>query len=228
MVAITSKLLQLILCYFLVAFVEGERFTLLFNCRLLQEPSGTTGGNTSGFIELSLLKKRADKIPNGENARHNLDENFRLVGGMRFTCSGSLTGVLLAVDVRPVIPGVRDQYPLVEIWTPRPGQNGFYDRRGSQHIILEAGDFSPDGVLQYNLSVPLSFQNGDVFGVWQPSISSSVVRLYDVTGDTQLLSYQTDSYPVSYNVVGTILVTKTILIHAITTSWFCSTTYAYH
>ena len=91
---------------------------------------------------------------------------------MRFTCSGSLTSVLLAVDVRPVVPGVRDQYPLVEIWTPRPNQNGFYDRQGSQHIILEAGDFSPHGVLQYNLSVPLSFQSGDEYGS-HPSVAVS-------------------------------------------------------
>ena len=36
----------------------------------------------------------------------------------------------------------------------------------------------PDGVLQYNLTTPISFQSGDVLGVYQPAKGDSVVRVY--------------------------------------------------
>ena len=111
-------------------------------------------------MDLNLLKKRAEKIPNTGITSNFLNSDFRIVTGMRFTCSGSLTSLLLGVDVRP--GGSRNLYPEVQIWRKRSGSSTNYDRQVNQHIILAAGDFNPDGVLQYNLNPALSFQNGDV------------------------------------------------------------------
>ena len=208
---IASKLL--ILSCLLVAFAEGERFALLLNCIVLRSHAGTT----TGFMDLNLLKKRAEKIPNTGISSNFLDNDFRLITGMNFTCSGSLASLLLAVDVRP--GGSRTLYPEVQIWRAQNANNK-YNLQASQQIILAAGDFSPHGVLRYTLSPELSFQNGDVLGVWQPASSSSVVRLYHdgQTGGPQF-------YETSYNPGGLILVSNagsistasTILIHAITT-----------
>ena len=48
-------------------------------------------------------------------------------------------------------------------------------RVARQEIRLAAGDFSPDGVLQFNLTPSIPFQNGDFLGVYQPPAFSSVV-----------------------------------------------------
>ena len=123
----------------------------------------------------------------------NLDGNFRLIIGMRFTCPGSLTSHLLGVDIRS--GGGRNLYPEVHLWRQRGGGNN-YGRQGSgQEIRLAAGDFSSDGVLQYNLSPALPFRDGDVLGVWQPASSSSVVRLYHdgQTGNPSF--YETNNNP---------------------------------
>ena len=43
---------------------------------------------------------------------------------------------------------------------------------------LSAGVFSPDGVLQYTLTTPMSFESGDRLGVYQPAKDDSIVRVY--------------------------------------------------
>ena len=118
-------------------------------------------------MDLNLLKKRAEKIPNTGISSNFLDNDFRLITGMNFNCSGSLASLLLAVDVRP--GGSRNLYPEVQIWRTQTNNKYNLQLQASQQIRLAAGDFSPDGVLQYTLSPELSFQNGDVLGVWQPA-----------------------------------------------------------
>ena len=49
--------------------------------------------------------------------------------------------------------------------------------------ILAAGDFSPDGVHRYNPTTPISFQSGDVLGVYQPDRINRLVTLF-YSGDT--------------------------------------------
>ena len=167
-------------------------------------------------MDLNLLKKRAEKIPNTGITSNFLNNDFRIVTGMRFTCSGSLTSLLLGVDVRPG----GSLYPEVQIWRKISGSSTNYDRQGHQEIRLAAGDFNPDGVLQYNLNPALLFQNGDVLGVWQPASSSSVVRLYHDGQTGGPLSYGINFNPSAINVNGGPSVERTtLLIYAITTGW---------
>ena len=129
-------------------------------------------------MELELLKRRAEKIPGdgaGEGTGGGLDKEFRLVLNESFSCSGNMTGLLLVGTARAV-RGERKQYPEIQMW--RNAGSNTYTRSGSEHITLKEGDFSPDGVLQYNLTTPISFQSGDVLGVYQPDQKDSVVRVY--------------------------------------------------
>ena len=126
-------------------------------------------------MDLDLLRKRAEKITNGGTNDDSLDNNFILLPGDSFSCSGTMTGLLLVGAVRT--GGGRNQYPEIQIYRNTGGNT--YTRQGSsQEIRLYEGDFSPDGVLQYNLTTPISFQNGDVLGVYQPAKGDSVVRVY--------------------------------------------------
>ena len=128
-------------------------------------------------MELDLLRIRAENIPSVTCTCINegLDGEFRLLPGESFSCSGTMTGLLLVGTI--MTDGERDKYPEIQIWR-NTGGNTTYTRQASQEIRLAAGDFSPDGVLQYNLTTPISYQSGDVLGVYQPLGNASVVIVY--------------------------------------------------
>ena len=133
-------------------------------------------------MELELLKRRAEKIPGGINAGSvggGLDNEFRLIPYESFSCNGILTSLLLVGTVRRNMGG-RNQYPEIQIWRKidHSSNTYMYSRQDSQKIRLNLGDYSSDGVLQYNLTTPISFHSGDVLGVYQPDESDSVVRVY--------------------------------------------------
>ena len=154
-------------------------------------------GCTRGFMELELLKRRAEKIPGGgEGTGGGLDNEFRLVLNESFSCSGNMTGLLLVGAVRTNMGG-RTQYPDIQIW--RNTGSNTYTRNGSEHIKLNEGDFSSDGVLQYNLTTPISYQSGDVLGVYQPDQSDSIVRVY-YDSNTSTTYQMSGNNPTSINV----------------------------
>ena len=128
-------------------------------------------GLTSGFIELDLLRRRADQLV---STGGNLDNQFSFLPDDGFNCNGTMTGLLLVAGIRT--GGQRSQYPEIQIWRDIGGN--MYTKQGSQEIILDDGDFSPDGVLLYNLTTPISFQSGDVLGFYQPRQQNSIVRVY--------------------------------------------------
>ena len=55
---------------------------------------------------------------------------------------------------------------------------------------MNVGNYTPNGVFQYSLTPPMQFQSGDVLGVFQPSETGSLVRLYYNSND--------DSAPIAY------------------------------
>ena len=137
-----------------------------------------TAGCTSGFMELDTLKKRAEKITSGNTVSRNiLDDELRVIPELNFTCSGTITGLLLGVDVRAIDDDI-DEYPELQIWREYQGLIYDYDRKSTTTIAPKGGDFSPDGVLQHNLTAPIQFQSGDILGVYQPREFSSVARLF--------------------------------------------------
>ena len=128
-----------------------------------------------------LLVKRASKISSGRSASPNVltgNNRYLLIPGMMFTCGGSITGLLLGVDVRD--RGGR--VTTIDLWRPVAG--GF-SHVVSQTIDLTAGSFSPDGVFRYNLSMTINFQSGDVLGVHQ----GERVRFYYTMQGTPPVGY---------------------------------------
>ena len=126
-------------------------------------------------MHLDLLKERAEKITNDNEVSDNfVYHGLRVWPGQNFTCSGSITGVMVGVDIRTA-GGGRDDYPQLSVW--RIDGIGIV-RITMVDIAPSLGDFSPDGVLQYNLTTPVSFQNGDLVGVFQPPSNESIVRMY--------------------------------------------------
>ena len=164
-------------------------------------------------MNLGILKKRAEKIPDGGSSQNRLDNGrFRLYD-VGFTCgAGVITSLLLGVDITG-----GTQYPEVQIWDRTENGNDA-NKQDSRQIRLSRGDFSPNGVLQYNLTTPLEFRNNSMLGVYQPLQSS--VRFYYHNVSTQI----TPSFYESMNNLSTLTEIKQkinatdgfILIHPIT------------
>ena len=145
-------------------------------------------------MQLDLLKRRAENLLSVSNT--SLPHQLRVVSGLRFQCSGSITSLLLVAKINTA-GGIRNDYPIIEIWK-NDSFNSQLTRQVMRDIRLAAGDFSADGVLQYNLSPPLPFQNLDVLGVYQPEPSQSVVQLF--YADDPAASYLTHIQPVNYEI----------------------------
>lgn len=131
-------------------------------------------------MDKDLITVRADKIPSGNAASSYLGSSsskheVRLIPDWRFTCSGNITSVLLGADM-PDYHLLRYAYPRIQVW--RYQGSDVYNRVDERSIQIPYGQFSTNGVLQYNLSDPLAFQNGDVLGLYHPSQGLSRVRVF--------------------------------------------------
>ena len=132
-------------------------------------------------MQLDLLQKRAEKISSGNTVSGNkLDHELRVVPELKFNCSGNITSLLLGGDVRTSVDN-RVEYPEVQIWRRRLLFGlVIYTKEYSQTIELSSGNFSSDGLLRYNLTTPIPFENEDVLGVYHPLQNDSIVRLFYV------------------------------------------------
>ena len=150
----------------------------------------------AGFMQLDLLRKRAEKISGGNYVSTNrLDNELRLMPGLNFTCSGNITAFLLSGIVRRFILGSRDQYPAVQIL--RPGHRFILPHQvASQEIRLAEGNFSANGVLYYNLTTPIQFQSRDWLAVNHPRSNSSVVQLFYANLSTSLAYKITQNFTI--------------------------------
>ena len=121
-------------------------------------------------MELDVLRRRAEKIVNGNPPSNLLQQEFRYLQTRRrvpnwnFTCSGRITSVLLGVDLQN-----RQQYSQVQIWRRASSVLSQFNKVGSRQIILNVGNFTPSGVFQYKLISPMQFQSGDVLRIFLPS-----------------------------------------------------------
>ena len=130
------------------------------------------------FMQLDVLKERAKKISTGNTrSRNKLNNELRVFPELNFTCSGKITGFLLGAEIRNRARFGTNLYPEVHIFKPSSASS-IYVKVTSQEIRLAAGYFSPDGVLQYNLTTPIRFQRDYILGVYQPSKNDSIVQLY--------------------------------------------------
>ena len=167
--------MELIAFFCIIACIQGIFISMII---VLLVCTGYTVSSacTRGFMELDLLYKRASTSSGSVSMNFlGVDAQLCIVPDVSFSCSGNIIGLLLGATIKGTIG--RTLYPEIQVWR-RNSNKLNYTRLASQEIRLNPGDFSPDGVLQYNLTTPISFQSGDVLGVYQPMESNSVVKVY--------------------------------------------------
>ena len=170
-----------------MALIERTRVAIavLFAYQLVFEGSirkqNVAESCANGFIQLDLLRTVAQKLPRGQLSNNSLNNELRLIPDWNFTCNGTITSFLLGADIRTTT-GFVIEYPEVQIWR-RTDPSLDYMKVWSEEIRLNAGSFSPSGVLEYRLNNSFNFQAGDFFGIYQPEARRSVVRIYYNSSD---------------------------------------------
>ena len=141
-------------------------------------------------MQLDVLRKRSEKISVGNvAATTGISEEMRVMHMQKFSCSGSITSLLLGVKV-VAASDHRSLYPELQVFSI--GQN-LFRLKSSSEIRLSAGQFSSNGAFQYNLTTPIPFQSGDALGVYQPPEADSVVQLFYVNDSTAPVAYKRQS-----------------------------------
>ena len=147
-----------------------------------------------------MLRRRAEKIPNGNLSSNRLTQEFRLIPDWNFTCNGSITSVLVGVDIQVY----RQQYPQVQLWRRTSPFSSQFNKVDNRDIILDVGNFTHSGVFQYRLIPPMQFQSGDVLGVFQPAETGCLVRLYyNRNDDSAPVAYRLQRNPMTVNIATT-------------------------
>ena len=140
----------------------------------------TVDGCANGFPNMNLVTTKASRVPT--NARV-MTSGLSLLN--TFTCRGTLTGLVLGVDVRTET-STRSLYPEVSLWRPREEGNldeGFVKVPESGRTVrLTAANFSTSGAFDYPLDPPLNFRASDILAWEQPELAKSVVRMYASDG----------------------------------------------
>ena len=140
-------------------------------------------GCGSGFMQLDVLRKRAEKVSGGSGASSWLNNELRLIPDWSFTCSGTITSFLLGVDVR-TIKNNRNEYPEIQLWRRTSNNANEYTKMNSEEIRLDSGNFTASGVMQYQLSNSgWQYQSGDILGIYHPTHAHCVVRVFYKAGD---------------------------------------------
>ena len=83
---------------------------------------------------------------------------------------------------------MRDWYPDLQIWR-RTGTNTF-TKVGNTTLRIETGS-SDMTYYEYSPPSPLSFQTGDVLGIFQPDMERNRLRLYFQSGAGPQSYYET-------------------------------------
>ena len=130
-------------------------------------------------MDYDLLVQKAQQIGGdgkGDHSRLRMDRHS-IMPSLEFTCSGTITGFLLGVDVRTETDS-RVEYPTIWLWSKTSETTYTRVVDSSVEIILGPSNFSTDGVYQFTLSTPLQFTADQVLGIYQPNNNESVVRIY--------------------------------------------------
>ena len=100
-----------------------------------------------------------------------------LYPSINFTCNGSITG--WSVLIRRSTGSDNTLYPDLQVWRGEGG--GAYSRVGSTTlsggIIQSSSFFFLINIREYPLDPPLDFQTGDIFGIFQPPLDMSRLKV---------------------------------------------------
>ena len=167
-------------------------------------------------MDEKLLRIKAAQIDDNtsDSSRWNrIDEGYSIRPQLTFTCNGTISELLLAVEVQDF----RAEFPTFDIWRIVPYSKNMV-KVSSTEISLKPSQITTDGVITYTLPSPVAFQTGDMIGIYQPPFDRSWVRLYAAPPSSNI--YTSPSF-IDSTLTSDLLSAKgnTPLIHPMTGLW---------
>ena len=139
-------------------------------------------GCSKGFLSLDnindLLLSESDVFSFKQHPQEQ-----RILSGISFTCSGSVTKWIIGAQRKPSITAVL--HPDLQVWRCSvlvDKDNIDCDREGNSTISGAVQVEGHPNVYQYTPDPPLEFESGDVFGLYQPdSLTSQLEVVFEDT-----------------------------------------------
>ena len=156
----------------LLTFPSSFYFMIMFffHATIIQTGTSSTRSEcTSGFATMDDIMIAVTIT--------NRDRQQRIIPHINFTCDGTVTKWI--VLGRWGSGGRHDWYPDLQIW--RWNATNAFTKVGNTTLRIETGN---RGMTYYEYSppTPLSFQTGDVLGIFQPDMGRNRLRLYFQSG----------------------------------------------
>ena len=125
-----------------------------------------------GFLGESTLRSKAALI--GRTVARQQEQV--IVPGVKFTCTGTLTGWRFVAQ--RISGRGRTDYPELQVWRPQSTSPEVYD-------IVRSVSVSPQSTGQSNvythtLTSSISYQAGDILGLYHPQTDSSAYKILSV------------------------------------------------
>jgi hypothetical protein len=140
---------------------------LLTVCLIIYNGVPVTGQQqcTDRFMELDLIKYRANQTANGLNTR--LNDEIRVLTEYQFNCSSTnITSVILGIDVRYD----KTLFPSIRLYRPGAGnveirETNNYGLIDERVIYYSTSNVSTSGVYEYPLDPPITANSNDLLAV---------------------------------------------------------------
>ena len=137
------------------------------------------------FMDLSLLKIRANSIGTDRIGDRMFNE-IRIISSIQFTCSTTITNVILGIYVLSR-PDGDNIFPSLQLWRPDGEDHTLITER---LIVYTPANVSRTGVYEYPLVPSIDVFAGDLIAISQPGFHSKV-RCYYID-DFAFNSYSVD------------------------------------
>ena len=140
----------------------------MLSCSLLV--SATSGSSCLGQPLLPQHTVRTEAMMIGDIVQR--DSTQRIFPDMYFSCSGILTKWIIGGEPR----NTNNPLPELQLWRTVDGTN--YLKINFSLISTVPNITSDANVYEYALDPPLEFQEGDIFGLFKPTESNSVLNIF--------------------------------------------------
>ena len=107
----------------------------------------------------------------------------RIIPDLRFDCDGEITKWIVGAFWSNNAP----LFPELQLWRQNSSRNGVYTKVGT--TTLNATTSNSSRLYEFPVEPSLSFQTGDILGIFQPSGSQSRLRILYRTGSGNPLNY---------------------------------------
>ena len=127
-------------------------------------------------IQGHLMKGVISSVPHLESTASNKKQNkLRIISGLTVPFNGSISTMIVAGTLRN--GHGRNIYPKLQVWRPVSDRSVNFILVSSDQIDPDTQPMDNQHVFELSFSPPRGFKQGDMIGVFQPSMQTSALNI---------------------------------------------------